>query len=118
MGNPSTPNPYDAPEHGASANPAAQSHGEGDATGGLIPYKNPAALTAYYLSIFGMFPCIGIVLSIPAFILGIIGLKKRAANPIIKGAAHAWIGIILGGLCTIGHLAGWGLLIVGILAER
>ncbi len=55
------------------------------------------------MSIFGMFPCIGIVLSLPAFILGIIGLKKRKQNPVISGAAHAWIGIILGGLSTLGH---------------
>ena len=30
--------------------------------------------------------------------LGIVGLRRRAANPVIKGSAHAWIGIVLGGL--------------------
>src|SRR5438552_694245 len=49
----------------------------GDATGGVIPYKNPHALIAYYLGIFGLIPFIGILLAIPAFILGIIGLKKK-----------------------------------------
>lgn len=74
----------------------------GDATGGLIPYKNPHALIAYYLGIFGLFPAIGLLLAIPAFILGIMGLKKRKLNPVIKGAAHAWIGIILGAV-SVGY---------------
>jgi hypothetical protein len=68
----------------------------GDATGGLIPYKNPHALIAYYLGIFGMFPGIGLLLAVPALILGIIGLKRRNRNPIIRGSVHAWIGIVLG----------------------
>jgi len=83
----------------------------GDATGGLIPYKNPQALIAYYLGIFGLFPAIGFFLAIPAFILGILGLKKRKLNPIIKGAAHAWIGIILGAISIAYHL----LILVAIL---
>jgi hypothetical protein len=76
----------------------------GDATGGLIPYKNPHALVGYYLGIFGLFPLLGLLLAIPAFILGIIGLKKRRRNPIIKGAAHAWVGIILGAISIGYHL--------------
>ena len=48
-----------------------------------------------------LIPILGIPFGIAAFILGVIGLKKRAANPVIKGAAHAWIGIILGGGTTI-----------------
>lgn len=79
---------------------------EGDATGGLIPYKNPHALTAYYLAIVAMFPCIGFLFGIPAFVLGIIGLKRRKANPAIKGSVHAWIGIILGGSFSLMNLAG------------
>jgi hypothetical protein len=71
---------------------------QGDATGGLIPYKNGHALTAYYLGILGLFPLIGVLLAIPAVILGISGLKKRKQNPIIKGSVHACIGIILGSM--------------------
>ncbi len=74
---------------------------QGDSTGGLIPYKNPQALTAYYLGIFGLFPVLGLFLAIPAFILGIIGLKKKKQNPVIKGSVHAWIGIILGALSAL-----------------
>jgi len=32
---------------------------EGDATGGIIPYKNPKALIAYYLGIFSGLPLCG-----------------------------------------------------------
>ena len=84
---------------------------QGDATGGVIPYKNPCALIAYYLGIFGMFPCLGIVLSVPAFVLGILGLRYRAQNPHVKGSVHAWIGIVLGGVFSIAHLLGWALII-------
>lgn len=68
----------------------------GDATGGLIPYKNVPALVGYYVSIFGMLPCFP--LGIAAFILGILGLRKAKQNPAVRGQAHAWIAIILGGL--------------------
>lgn len=84
---------------------------QGDATGGVIPYKNPHALTAYYLSIFGLFPLIGILLAIPAVILGISGLKKRKRNPVIKGSVHAWIGIVLGSLSILYN----GLIIVAMI---
>ena len=32
---------------------------QADATGGVIPYENPRALTAYYLAVFALIPCIG-----------------------------------------------------------
>jgi hypothetical protein len=86
--------------------------GQGDATGGMIPYKNMPALIAYYLGIASLIPCIGIGFAIPAFVLGIVGLMKRKANPAVKGSVHAWIGIVLGGLCT---LLWGGLLIMSVL---
>ena len=39
---------------------------QGDATGGVIPYKNGPALAAYYLGIFSLIPCGGLLLAIPA----------------------------------------------------
>ena len=85
---------------------------EGDSTGGLIPYKNPAALTAYYLGLFSLFPFLGLFLAVPAFVLGIIGLKRRRENPVIKGSVHAWIGIVMGGLMTLI----WTVMWVGTIA--
>jgi hypothetical protein len=81
--------------------PAPQPDNVGDGTGGLIPYKNMHALVAYYLGVFSVIPCIGLFLGVAAVILGIIGLKKRNANPVIKGSAHAWIGIIVGGFFAL-----------------
>lgn len=81
---------------------------EGDATGGIIPYKNPAALIAYYCGVFSLIPILGLVVGVPGVVLGVVGLRKRRANPVIKGAVHAWIGILLGGLTTLL----WGGLIV------
>ncbi len=67
---------------------------EGDATGGLIPYKNAKALLAYYIGIFGFFvPLIG---SIAAIVLGFQGLKYAKEHPKARGQAHAIIGIICG----------------------
>ncbi|MEX1098388.1 MAG: hypothetical protein WED34_20250 [Planctomycetales bacterium] len=73
----------------------------GDATGGVIPYKNAPALLAYYLAVFSLIPVIGLFLGLPAIVLGVLGLQKRNREPIVKGAAHAWVGIILGGLTTL-----------------
>jgi hypothetical protein len=74
---------------------------EGDATGGIIPYKNPKALIAYYCGIFSLMPCIGVGPGIAGVVLGIMGLKHRALHPETRGSVHAWIGIILGGGMTL-----------------
>ena len=72
-----------------------------DVTGGIIPYKNPAALFAYYLGVLSVLPVIGAFFGVPAFILGIVGLENRRRTPVIKGSVHAWIGIVVGGLCSL-----------------
>jgi hypothetical protein len=102
------PSPFASPAEVISA-PFPPS--EGDATGGVIPYKNPSALIAYYLGLFSLFPVLGFFLAVPAFVLGIMGLKKRRANPAVKGSIHAWIGIIMGGMFTLI----WGFAIVSLI---
>jgi len=89
----------------------AQVVAEGDATGGIIPYKNPKALIAYYLGIFSGLPIIGLPIGIAAFVLGIMGLRDRSRNPAIKGSIHAGIGIGCG--CLFSWL--WALAIIGII---
>ena len=79
----------------------AQPPRTGDATGGVIPYKNPAALIAYYLGLFSVIPVVGFFLGVPAFILGIVGLRRRRQAPEVKGSVHAWIGILFGGLMSL-----------------
>ena len=102
------PNPFQA----QGGMPHAQPANTGDSTGGLIPYKNMPALISYYLGVFSIIPCLGLFLGIAAVVLGIIGIKKRNANPVIKGTAHAWIGIIAGGFFALV----WGaVMILGIV---
>ncbi len=76
----------------------------------MIPYKNAPALIAYYVSLLSLLPVIGIPFGIASFVLGVIGLKKRARNPVIKGSVHAWIGIVLGGGTTLLWI---GLIVLG-----
>ena len=67
----------------------------GDATGGVIPYKNAPALIAYYCGVFSIIPCFAI--GIAALVLGIMGLRRAKAHPHSRGQVHAWIGILAGG---------------------
>lgn len=67
----------------------------------LIPLGNPPALTGYYLAVFSLIPCFGLLLSVPAVVLGILGFRKAKAHPEAKGAAHAWVAMILGTLTTL-----------------
>lgn len=77
-----------------------------DATAGIIPYKNPAALAAYYMGVFSVIPLFGFFLAPAAIICGIIGLRKKKQYPNAKGSVHAWIGIVCGGLLFPLHLLG------------
>ncbi|MGE5195648.1 MAG: hypothetical protein ACM3U2_24405 [Deltaproteobacteria bacterium] len=91
---------------------------EGDATGGVIPYKNPPALIAYYCGVFSIAACIPIpfiLLPLPicALVFGIKGLKKAKAEPRVRGQVHAWIGIIGGAIFTV---LGLVMSVVGIFA--
>ena len=109
---PTEPNPYAVDVQDAQLVQPAERAGDG--TGGLIPYKNPAALAAYYLGLFSLFPVLGIF----AFVLGIAGLRARKRNPAIKGSVHAWIGIVMGGVFTLvwGSLA--VLIVVALMSQR
>ena len=80
----------------------------------IIPYRNAPALAGYYLAVFGLIPVLGLVFSVPAVVLGIIGVRRRRQNPALKGAVHAWIGIILGGLMTLA----WGGGLLAMLVYR
>ena len=61
----------------------------------LVPYKNAAAVWAYYLGVFALIPCFGVALAIAAIVMGIRGLGNAAEHPEAKGKVHAWVGIIL-----------------------
>ena len=73
------------------------------ATDGIIPYKNAPALISYYLSIVSLLPVVGLPFGMMAVALGIAGLIKRKRQPEVKGSVHAWIGVILGALSSLGY---------------
>lgn len=101
----------------AAGAPPLPTNQQGDSTGGLIPYKNPKALIAYYTGLF-LSPCclIGVPLGILPLTFGILGLRDRKRNPVIKGSVHAWIGIVLGGLSVVATVVFWIVLIANIMA--
>lgn len=107
---PRSANPYSSPASDTvvPAEIVGQSQAaQGDSTGGVIPYKNPHALIAYYLGILALIPVIGVPFGVASIILGFIGLNRRKKNPVIKGSVHAWIGIVFGFLSM---LCGGGML--------
>jgi len=75
-----------------------------DTLGGLMPSKNGPALAAYYLGVFSAIPFLGIPLGIAALIFGIKGVRRAREHPEVKGKAHAWVGIIAGGLFSLLYL--------------
>lgn len=102
-------NPYATPQAQQMAS-AAATDTQGDATGGLIPYKNKCALIGYYLGVFSFFiPVIGGIASV---VLGIMGLMAKKKNPAVRGTAHAIIAIVLG-IATTGFWLTCGLGIIG-----
>jgi DNA-directed RNA polymerase subunit M/transcription elongation factor TFIIS len=84
-----------------------------DGTGGLIPYKNPRALIAYYCGVFSIIPVLGLVLGPAALVLGIMGLRYVNRHPTAKGTAHAVVGLVCGIVATLGN---WGFVILILIA--
>jgi hypothetical protein len=80
---------------------------------GIIPYRNAPALIGYYCGFASLLPVVGLIAAPVAITLSIIGLRRAAANPAIKGQVHAWVGIVLGavgflisGTCVTGMIVG------------
>jgi hypothetical protein len=84
-----------------------------DAVETLIPYRNPRGLIAYYLGVFSLIPCLGLVLGPAALILGFMGLGYRKRHPTAGGTGHAITGIVLGAITTLGN---WGAVIAFLVA--
>ncbi len=77
----------------------------------MIPTRNPSALTAYYLGIFSIIPCLAIPMGITAVVLGLRGLNLFKEHPEVRGRTHAWVGIIAGGLFALVNIAFIGFLV-------
>jgi predicted Zn finger-like uncharacterized protein len=89
-----------------------------EGVGTLIPYRNPKALAAYYCGVFGLIPCLGLILGPIALIFGILGLKAVRAKPRMHGTGHAIAGIVLGSLELLGHLIVGVLIAIGIATAK
>ena len=112
-------NPYQSPSNYPNPQYPQYQQGQGDATGGVIPYKNPYALIAYYSGIISLPLCIiPLPLGIVPVVLGIIGLKKRAENPVIKGSVHAWIGIVSGAISALFSILFTVMFVIGMMSSR
>lgn len=81
----------------------------------IIPASNPPALLGYYAAVFSLVPVFGLVLGPGAVALGIVGWRRYRREPRVKGAAHAWVAIILGSLTSLANWAAAALLIVATL---
>lgn len=92
---------HEGPPPGRAGRPSPA----GDAVETVIPLKNLPALLAYYAAIFALIPGVGLLLAPLAFVLGLVGRSKVKRDPRIKGTAHAWVGIVLGGLIAAAYLA-------------
>jgi hypothetical protein len=88
--------PGGLPQYGppySQQQPFAQQPQQNPAGYGIVPYKNGQALGAYYSGCFSfILPILGPV----AVVLGIIALQRACREPLVKGQAHAVIGIIAG----------------------
>lgn len=97
--------------------PTAAADGVDDAVATIIPFKNPPALMAYYLGLFGFVlscvPILGLGMSIAALVLGLKGLQVVRRVPKAHGTGHAWFGIIAG---TLGILVGLATLALVVVA--
>ncbi len=92
----------------------------GDATGGLIPYKNAKALASYYCGVFGLISCFVLlgVFGIVPIVLGFLGLKYAKEHPEAKGQAHAITGIVLGVLELLTFLGQVGYIVFLIVTKK
>ena len=80
----------------------------------MIPYRNVKSLVGYYLGIFSLIPCLGLLLAIPAVVLGVMGMRFAKQHPEARGAAHGWVALITGGVSLLYHLP---LFVMGVVAR-
>jgi len=84
----------------------------------LVPYRNSMALASYYLGVFTLVPGLGLILVLPAFICGVVGLRAASRNPEVRGKVHAWIGIVLALVIGLAQLMVVALIIASITAQE
>jgi hypothetical protein len=98
------PPPTDPPKPRRPRRPRDESEVFGDFT----PWKNPAAVYAYYVSLAALVPVLGLILGPIAILLGLFGYLRYRWRPDVVGANFAVAALILGTLNTLFNaLGGW-----------
>jgi hypothetical protein len=98
-----SPPPTDPPKPRKPRRPRDES----EVFGSFTPWKNPAAVYGYYVSLAALTPALGLALGPIAILLGIIGLVHRGLRPNVLGGNFALAAILLGTLNTLLNAAGW-----------
>jgi hypothetical protein len=88
----------------------------GEVFGDFTPWRNPAAVYSYAVSLVALLPIVGLVLGPIAILLGFVGWIKRRRDPSVRGGNFATAGIVIGliallfnavGTACITHGFGW-----------
>jgi hypothetical protein len=103
------------PRHRDDELASAYRRADDEAVQVVIPYKNPLALASYYVGVFSLIPCAGLILGPIALVLGILGYRRRAQDPRLHGTGHAIAGIVLGTLTTLGYYGVLAAVLIAIL---
>lgn len=103
-------NPQDMSEATPAREPRRRKHDKSEIAVSFLPVGNPAAKWAYLSAIIGLIPGIGVVMGLPAFILGVIGGRAAKRDEQKRGMGHARLSRLLGLLEILSNAAGWALL--------
>jgi hypothetical protein len=95
----------DPPTDSPKPRPPRRPRGD-DVFGSSIPWKNPAAVYAYAVSVAALTPMLGLALGPVAVLLGVAGLIHRRLRPKVHGTNFAVAAILLGTLNTALNAAG------------
>jgi hypothetical protein len=76
--------------------------------------RNPAALTAFRLSVFGLIPFLGLVLGPSSLVLGYLAWRKDRASPAPQHGGPALAAIVLGSLSLLTNWIGLILMLMGL----
>ena len=62
----------------------------------FLPEGNRPARWAYIFVLLGLIPGLGLIFSLPAIVLGIVGRRVALKDEHKRGIGHAWAGRVLG----------------------
>ena len=85
----------------------------GEVFGDFTPWRNPAAVYSYRVSLYGLTPLAGLLLGPIAIALGVVG-RIKSRQPEVYGKNFATAGIVIGTIDLVFNLAGTACLARGL----